>query len=112
MVVVMAGNMTSSSKKPTINDVARISGLSKKTVSRVLNHSPHVAEKTREKVTAVIEQLGFAPDPQARSLASKKSYTIGLVYDNPNALYISDIQIEIKLFMLTVTVVVVAGCRN
>jgi LacI family transcriptional regulator len=79
-------------KKPTINDVARISGLSKKTVSRVLNNSPQVAEHTRRKVTGVIERLGFAPDPQARSLASKRSFILGLVYDNPNALYISDIQ--------------------
>lgn len=66
--------------------------MSKKTVSRVLNKSPHVADATRQRVTDVIEQLGFAPDPQARSLASKRSYTLGLVYDNPNALYISDIQ--------------------
>ncbi len=80
------------SKKPTINDVARVSGLSKKTVSRVLNNSPQVAESTRKRVSAVIEQLGFSPDPQARSLASKKSFVLGLVYDNPNALYISDIQ--------------------
>ncbi len=91
----MTNRPAAGSKKPTINDVARISGLSKKTVSRVLNNSPHVAEKTRERVSAVIRQLDFAPDPQARSLASKKSFTLGLVYDNPNALYISDIQIGV-----------------
>ena len=79
-------------KKPTINDVARLSGLSKKTVSRVLNDSPQVAEATRRKVDAVIKQLNYAPDPQARSLASKRSFLLGLIYDNPNALYISDIQ--------------------
>jgi len=95
MVFKMTSRTASRSRKPTINDVARISGLSKKTVSRVLNNSPHVAEKTREKVSAVIKELDFAPDPQARSLASKKSFTLGLVYDNPNALYISDIQIGV-----------------
>lgn len=88
----MEANPKTRSKKPTINDVARISGLSKKTVSRVLNNSPQVAEATRRKVDAVIQQLNYAPDPQARSLASKRSFLLGLIYDNPNALYISDIQ--------------------
>ena len=88
----MKNRLTSKIRKPTINDVARVSGLSKKTVSRVLNNAPYVAEKTRQRVNEAIKQLDFAPDPQARSLASKKSFTLGLVYDNPNALYISDIQ--------------------
>lgn len=39
-----------------------------------------------------MEQLNYAPDPQARGLASKRSFLLGLVYDNPNALYVSDIQ--------------------
>ncbi len=79
-------------KNPTINDVAREAGVSKKTVSRVLNNSQEVTKKTRERVDTVIKQLNYAPDPQARSLASKRSFLLGLVYDNPNALYISDIQ--------------------
>lgn len=91
----MADNFSTESKKPTINDVARISGVSKKTVSRVLNESQEVTKATREKVAAVIKQLNYAPDPQARSLASKRSFLLGLVYDNPNALYISDIQIGV-----------------
>jgi len=91
----MANNSMAAIKNPTINDVARVAGVSKKTVSRVLNNSKEVTEKTREKVTAVITQLNYAPDPQARSLASKRSFLLGLVYDNPNALYISDIQIGV-----------------
>lgn len=39
-----------------------------------------------------MEELNYAPDPQARGLAFKRSFLIGLVYDNPNALYISDVQ--------------------
>jgi len=88
----MATNVEVSSKKPTINDVARLAGVSKKTVSRVLNNSPQVTDKTREKVTAVMGQLNYEPDPQARGLASKHSYLLGLVYDNPNTIYISDVQ--------------------
>jgi len=47
--------------KPTINDVARLSGVSKKTVSRVINRSPLLNQATREKVEAVIAELGYVP---------------------------------------------------
>ena len=79
-------------KKPTINDVARIANVSKKTVSRVINASPDVTASTRARVQAAAKELNYTPDPQARGLNTKRSYLIGLVYDNPNALYISDIQ--------------------
>jgi LacI family transcriptional regulator len=101
----MDTNVRARLKKPTINDVASLSGVSKKTVSRVLNNSEQVTKATREKVSAVIEQLNYEPDPQARSLASSRSYLLGLVYDNPNALYISDIQIGILRACLP------AGCE-
>lgn len=68
----------------TINDVARLAGVSKKTVSRVINESPLVKEETREIVQAIIRDTGYAPDPQARGLAFRRSFLIGLVYDNPN----------------------------
>jgi Transcriptional regulators len=76
----------------TINDIARLSGVSKKTVSRVINASPLVHAETRTRVEAVIRQLRFVPDPQARGLAFRRSFLIGLVYDNPNAQYIVDAQ--------------------
>jgi LacI family transcriptional regulator len=79
-------------KRPTINDVARLSRVSKKTVSRVINGSPFVKELTRERVNAVIADLGYVPDPLARGLASKRSYLVGLVYDNPNPQYVIDMQ--------------------
>ena len=76
----------------TINDIARLSGVSKKTVSRVINASPLVRDDTRTRVEAVIRQLRFVPDPQARGLAFRRSFLIGLVYDNPNAQYIVNAQ--------------------
>lgn len=72
----------------TINDIARIAGVSKKTVSRVINRSPMVHEDTRARVQAVMDRYRYVPDPQARGLAFRKSFLIGLVYDNPNAQYI------------------------
>jgi LacI family transcriptional regulator len=75
-------------RNTTINDIARLAGVSKKTVSRVLNRSPMIREDTRTRVQAVIDRAGYTPDPQARGLAFRKSFLIGLVYDNPNAQYI------------------------
>jgi LacI family transcriptional regulator len=79
-------------RRATINDIARLASVSKKTVSRVINQSPFVKEETRAKIDAVIQQIGYHPDPQARGLAFRRSFLIGLVYDNPNAQYIVNIQ--------------------
>ena len=76
----------------TINDIARLAGVSKKTVSRVINHSPLVHPETREKVEALMREHGYAPDPMARGLAFRKSFLIGMVYDNPNAQYVVHLQ--------------------
>ena len=70
-------------KRPTINDVARLAQVSKKTVSRVINASPFVHKETREKIGAIIAELGFVPDPQARGLAFRRSFLIGLICDDP-----------------------------
>ena len=80
------------SGKTTINDIARLSGVSKKTVSRVLNNSPLVREDTRERVRALMQQRSYEPDPQARGLAFRRSFLVGLVFDNPTAQYIVNMQ--------------------
>ena len=79
-------------RRATINDVARLAKVSKKTVSRVINDSPNVREETRERVNAVIQRLKFRPTPQARSLAFRRSFIISMIYDNPNAQYIVTMQ--------------------
>lgn len=71
----------------TINDVARLANVSKKTVSRVINQSPSVRDETRKKVEAVIEEYGFKPDPQARALAFRRSLLICLAFDSPSPQY-------------------------
>ncbi|MDP3907954.1 LacI family DNA-binding transcriptional regulator [Novosphingobium sp.] len=78
--------------KPTINDVARLSGVSKKTVSRVINRSPLLNQMTREKVEAVIADLGYVPNPQARALALRRNFLLGLIHDNPNAQMVLNFQ--------------------
>lgn len=76
---------------PTINDVADQAGVSKRTVSRVINRSPKVNEATRVKVQEVIEQLKFVPNRQARGLAASRSFLLGLIYDVPT-LFINEVQ--------------------
>jgi LacI family transcriptional regulator len=78
--------------QPTINDVARIAGVSKKTVSRVINRSPLLNDDTRKKVEDVIGQLGYVPNPQARALALRRNFLVGLVHDNPNAQTVMNVQ--------------------
>ncbi|MBL4822197.1 MAG: LacI family DNA-binding transcriptional regulator [Colwellia sp.] len=78
--------------KATINDVAKLSGVSIKTVSRVMNNEPSVRQLTREKVQAAVKELNYQPNLAARNLAGTKSYTVAFIYDNPNAYYIIDMQ--------------------
>jgi LacI family transcriptional regulator len=79
-------------RRATINDVARLANVSKKTVSRVINQSPFVRDDTRERINAVIAETGFVPDPQARGLAFRRSFLIGMIYDNPTPQYVVNMQ--------------------
>jgi LacI family transcriptional regulator len=84
--------------KATIDDVAALAGVSMKTVSRVVNKEPNVRDSTRERVEKAILKLHYRPNPSARSLAGKRSYLIGLLYDdpslydNPSSNYIVNVQ--------------------
>ena len=79
-------------KKTTIDDVARLAGVSIRTVSRVINNSPRVGKATRAKIQDIIDSLNYHPNAQARGLAARRSYLLGMIYDNPDALYINDVQ--------------------
>ena len=89
---VKAETLQFNGRRPTINDVARLARVSKKTVSRIINKSPFVKENTRERVEALIKEIGYTPDPMARGLASKRSFLVGLIYDQPNPQYVIDMQ--------------------
>lgn len=72
-------------KQATIDNVAKLAGVSIKTVSRVANNEPGVRDETRIKVTKAIEALNYRPNLAARNLASRQSFLIGLLYDDPGA---------------------------
>ena len=66
-------------KRVTIKDVAARAGVSRQTVSRVLNDEGVVAEATRARVLSTINELGYRPSAVARSLVSQRTYTLGLL---------------------------------
>lgn len=63
----------------TIYDVARVSGVSPKTVSRVINGDDAVKQSTKEKVEKAIGELGYVPSTAARAMRSNKSGLVGLI---------------------------------
>jgi LacI family transcriptional regulator len=69
-------------KRATIRDVAAHAGVSHQTVSRVINTSSSVAEPTRARVLAAIEELGYVPSPMARGLISNRTHSVGVVTDD------------------------------
>ena len=69
-------------REPSMADVARLAGISHQTVSRVLNGHPNVRERTRLRVRAAIEELGYRPNWAARALATGRSQHIGVVAQN------------------------------
>jgi LacI family transcriptional regulator len=73
------GDVRERAHRITIADVAREAGVSRQTVSRVLNDKDEIRASTRESVMHVIERLGYSPSGIARSLATNKTLTVGLV---------------------------------
>lgn len=66
----------------TIYDVAKLAGVSPKTVSRVLNDHPNVTPQTRKSVEVAIQELGYQPNVMAQGLRASKSRVLGLITDD------------------------------
>jgi len=79
-------------RRPTIDDVAQLAGVSIKTVSRVFNREPNVRQATNDKVVAAAEALNYRPNLAARRLASNLNFVVGMLYDNPNSDYVTGVQ--------------------
>nr|WP_295445286.1 LacI family DNA-binding transcriptional regulator [Sphingorhabdus sp. EL138] len=73
----------------TIADVARESGFSPMTVSRVINGEKNVKDSTREAVLAALKKLQYSPNLAARSLAGAEPIRIVMLYGNPSVAYLS-----------------------
>lgn len=69
----------------TIKDVAKRSGVSPSTVSRVIADSPKISDKTKAKVIEAMEALDYQPNMIARSLANRKTYNLGMILPSKEA---------------------------
>jgi LacI family transcriptional regulator len=74
--------MTKNKTTSTIRDVARLAGVSVATVSRYINQNAPLAENTRDRVQAAMNELSFIPHLTARNLATHRTNNIGLVVEN------------------------------
>ncbi len=82
----------SKQSKATMTDVAKLAGVSKKTVSRVLNNEDNVTDLTRVKVQKAMAELDYHANMSARRLATHQSFLISMLYQEFTGNYIHDIQ--------------------
>ena len=83
----------------TIKDIAKLSGCSVTTVSRVLNDHPDVSEETRKKVLAVVEQCGFTPNTNAKHLKQQEGGSIAVIVKGTKNLLFADLVEEIQTLL-------------
>lgn len=78
-------------KRATMADVAKYAGVTKTTVSRVLNHKGEISPETREKVLQAVEQLGYRRSRIARSLATDQTFLLGLIVPSISSEFFIDL---------------------
>src|SRR5918995_1071079 len=94
LILIMTIDPLEIKRKVTMRDVAKAANVSQSTVSRILSPSPSaksevpISEETKEKVLAVVKELGYQPNQYARSLRGQKNHVIGmLIADISNPFY-------------------------
>ncbi len=86
-------NMSNDERRPrraTIHDVVAESGMSRGTVSRVLNAERYVSDEARVAVEAAVAKVGYVRNTAARNLKSQRSRAIGLIVHEPHSLFLED----------------------
>lgn len=86
------------SKQITIKEIAKLSGVSVSTVSRVLNNNPSVNPTKRAKIQAVIDQYGYQPSMFARGMVSKETHTLAIVVPDITNPYFTSLIFEIEQY--------------
>ena len=82
--------MTRGSGPPTLEQVAALAGVSRATVSRVVNGSPKVSPAVRAQVERAVAKLGYVPNRAARSLVTRRADSVALVVSEPHARFFSE----------------------
>jgi DNA-binding LacI/PurR family transcriptional regulator len=81
---------TTTGGAPTLETVAAYAGVSRATVSRVINNSPKVSPEVREAVEAAIVQLGYVPNRAARTLVTRRTDSLAMIIPEPDAFFFAD----------------------
>ncbi|WP_173874681.1 LacI family DNA-binding transcriptional regulator, partial [Streptomyces albus] len=76
--------------RPTLEEVARRAGVGRGTVSRVINGSPRVSDRTRAAVEAAVAELGYVPNRAARALAAGSADAVALVVPEPESRFFTE----------------------
>jgi LacI family transcriptional regulator len=66
-------------RSPTLEEIAKLAGVSRSTVSRVVNDQPNVRDQVRERVWEVIQQTGYQHHAAARSLVTRRTHVVGVI---------------------------------
>ncbi|HZB58258.1 MAG TPA: LacI family DNA-binding transcriptional regulator, partial [Actinomycetota bacterium] len=82
--------MTGGPGPPTLEQVAALAGVSRATVSRVVNGSPKVSPAVRAQVERAVAKLGYVPNRAARSLVTRRADSVALVVSEPHARFFSE----------------------
>lgn len=94
-------NARGSTISVTIKDIAKLANVSHTTVSRCLNDSPLISEKTKNRVLKIAKELNYEVNSSARSLSTKKTGIIGVIYqqeleDFGSSAYINELFLELR----------------
>jgi DNA-binding LacI/PurR family transcriptional regulator len=76
--------------RPTLEEVGEVAGVSRATVSRVINNSPRVSPEVKDAVERAIEKLGYFPNQAARSLVTRRADALALVVCEPESRFFPD----------------------
>lgn len=101
-------------KKTSIKDIAKLSGVSVATVSRVINDNGRFSEETRQKVLAVIKETNYQMNFSAKSLRMNKSFSVGILVPDISNYFFSSVvqQIEAILFEQGYSTIICNTGRN
>ncbi|WEK47827.1 MAG: LacI family DNA-binding transcriptional regulator [Candidatus Andeanibacterium colombiense] len=104
--------MATQKRRPTIIDIAKQAEVSFKTVSRVLNDNPRVAEELRTRVLKAMAELDYQPNLAARSLAGRRGYAIALLVDRSEFFREDDANAYFAPYLVDLQAGALLACRE